>query len=78
MRRIKYFILSIGAIIIVIIVRCLKPIKLIRFGSLRSERIGHFAANTELYLCKKDIELDDPKALDIFYHSSPISKFENN
>ena len=76
MRRIKYFILSIVAIILVIIVRCLRPIKLIRFGSLRSERIGHFAANTELYLCKKDIELDDPKALDIFYHSSPISNHQ--
>jgi len=57
---------------IVLLVRVLKPIIVIRFGLLRSERIGHFAANTELYLCERDIGTNNKKILDIFYYTSPV------
>jgi len=38
---------------------------------LMSSRIGHFAANTELYLCEKDAKKNVPnkKYLDIFYNA---------
>ena len=57
---------------IVLLVRALKPIVVIRFGLLRSERIGHFAANTELYLCNRDIDRNSRRNLDIFYCASSI------
>ena len=43
----------------------LRPIILIRFGLIHTDRIGHFATNTELSLCeKKSFKL---KSLDLFY-----------
>jgi len=59
----------IAAVVIVIIVRLLRPIVLIRFGYLRSNRLGHFTANTEVYLCERDAGLCGPKAIDFFYYS---------
>ena len=56
---------------VVLIVRALRPVVLIRFGPLRSERIGHLAANTESYLCRCDAGLDNQRAFDIFYHRAP-------
>jgi len=33
-----------------------RPFVLVRFGILRSERIGHFVGDTEAYLCALDQE----------------------
>src|SRR3989338_9927363 len=52
---------------ILLVVRALRPVVLIRFGMLFSPRIGHFAANTELYLCERDVGLQNRSAIDIFY-----------
>lgn len=60
------------ALLIVLLVRLLRPLILIRFGKLISSRIGHFAADAELYLCECEEGMQNPKALDIFYYSSPI------
>lgn len=60
------------ALIIVCVVRLLRPVTVIRFGRLISTRIGHFAADTELYLCERDLGLRDKSGVDIFYHSRPI------
>ena len=38
---------------ILIFLFLLKRIILFRFGFLHSDRIGHFALNTELWLCEK-------------------------
>lgn len=56
---------------IVGLIRLIKPIILIRIDQLNSSRIGHFAANTELYLCEKDAGINIPRQryLDIFYLS---------
>ena len=45
------FIVSTPIVLLIIIIR---PFILIRFGSLYSYRIGHFAADTEAYLCNLD------------------------
>jgi putative glycosyltransferase (TIGR04372 family) len=52
-----------------IIIRFIRPFILIRFGALISSRIGHLAANTELYLCELNEGINKPKILffDIFY-----------
>jgi putative glycosyltransferase (TIGR04372 family) len=63
------------AIPVVVVIRVIRPWYLVRFGGLVSSRIGHFAANTELYLCERDAGINVPKQryLDIFYIAKPIS-----
>ena len=66
------------ATLIVIIIRLFKPIVLIRYGNLFSNRIGHFAGNTELYLCEKGARINTPQkfTLDLFYIEKPISNYQ--
>ena len=45
--------------------RLLSPILLLRVGILRSDRIGHFVSNTEVYLLNKLNNIDQPKVLTI-------------
>ncbi|MBT89689.1 MAG: glycosyltransferase, TIGR04372 family protein [Spirochaetales bacterium] len=54
------------------LIRMLRPLVVMRFGQLNSDRIGHFAANTELYLCERDMGMYNRRTLDVFYHSSLI------
>lgn len=63
---------AILAIPIVIIIRLLRPIVLVRFIGLSSSRIGHFAADTELYLCEQDAGMHGKRTLDFFYYSWPV------
>jgi len=58
--------------LILIIVRLIRPLKLIRFGNLYSERIGHFAANNELYMCERDHGMQPRNSLDIFGYLKPV------
>lgn len=46
--------LNLLALPIVLLVVALRPFVLVRFGTLISKRIGHFAADTEAYLCARD------------------------
>ena len=55
---------------IVIIVRFIRPIILIRFGSVRSDVIGNSAFNVEYYLSES--ELENRKTLDFFYFQTSI------
>ena len=57
------------AVPVVLCVRLIKPWMLVRFGSMASARIGHFAANTELYLCEYDAGINVPKQrhFDLFF-----------
>ena len=66
--------LFILAIPTVMLIRFIKPWLLVRIGSLNSTRIGHFAANTELYLCEQDAGLNVPKQryVNLFYLIKPI------
>ena len=55
---------------IVLIIKLINPFITLRFGKLISSRIGHFSANTELYLCEKDENINIPinhKCIDIFF-----------
>ena len=61
--------LYIIAVSVVLVFRVIRPWLLVRWGGLMSSRIGHFTANTELYLCERDAGINVPKKrhLDIFY-----------
>jgi len=52
----------------VLVIRLLRPLITIRFTGLASHRIGHFAGNTEVYLCERDADLYGRRNLDIFYY----------
>jgi putative glycosyltransferase (TIGR04372 family) len=56
------------AIPVVLIIRLIKPWLIVRMGILRSTRLGHFAANTELYLCEQEAGINKPnqRHIDIF------------
>jgi putative glycosyltransferase (TIGR04372 family) len=74
--HIPFYLLSIP---LVLIVRLLKPWLLIRIGGLVSSRIGHFAANVEMYLCEKDAGINRPQQnyLDLFYFAyKPICNYQ--
>lgn len=71
-REMGYLFLIPCAVFMVIMIRLLRPITLVRLGPLFSRRIGHFAINTELYLCRRDGRANLRRMLDIFYHQKPI------
>lgn len=60
---------------IVIFIRLIRPILLIRIGCLPGSRIGHLAANTEMYLCEQESGINKPnqRYIDLFYIVKPIS-----
>ena len=62
------------AIPTVLIMRLIQPWLLVRLGCLISTRIGHFAINTELYLCeyKAGINVPSQRHIDIFFMFKPI------
>ena len=57
------------SIILIIIVRSIKPWLLIRWYGLKAGRIGHIAVNTELYSCRREAKIKQPsqKYIDIFF-----------
>jgi putative glycosyltransferase (TIGR04372 family) len=78
-RKMKRFPAYIPALMIIVFTRMIRPFYLVRFGVLLSNRIGHFAANTELYLCERDANINVPKNkiyLDLFYMEEPISNHQ--
>jgi putative glycosyltransferase (TIGR04372 family) len=62
----------------VLIIRIIKPLLLVRIGSLNNERIGHFAANTELYCCERDEGINTPDGffVDLFFVSRQVCNFQ--
>jgi putative glycosyltransferase (TIGR04372 family) len=60
-----------------ILIKIISPFYLIRWHEIPSERIGHLAMESELYLCEKNLKLNIPNKpfLDIFF---PGKKISNN
>lgn len=67
-------IIYISAFLMVLIFRLIRPFLLVRWGCLISTRIGHFAANTEMYLCERDAGINVPprRHVDIFCMENSI------
>ena len=60
----------------VILVRLMRPLILVRFGQLSTSRIGHFALDTEKYLCERDTAIDRQRTWDFFFHTTPVSNHQ--
>ena len=69
LRRILYLPLYVLAVPFVIVIRLISPWFLVRMGGLISIRIGHFAANTEMYFCERDARINTPmqRYVDLFH-----------
>lgn len=66
LRKIATVLRIIFAVPPVILARIISPVIRMRFGAISTLRIGHFATNTELYLCERDCSSE--KTLDLFYY----------
>jgi putative glycosyltransferase (TIGR04372 family) len=60
------------SLIIVLIIRLISPLLLIRFIKVRSNRLGHFVIETEIYLCEKHIYNKNKRNFDIFFQEDHI------
>ncbi len=60
------------ALPLVILVRLLRPLIIVRFGWLVSERIGHFVMDPEIYLSERDLGIQPWYTLDIFCYSDIV------
>lgn len=76
LRKVYCLLLIPFAVPAVLIVRSLQPLAVIRFGPLHSRRIGHFAVNTEIYLCERDAGMHSKRTYDIFYYLNPVSNYQ--
>jgi len=65
--------LSLIPLIIIIII---SPIIRIRIALLHSDRLGHFTANTELYLCEQDLNKSKKRQIDLHYLIKTPSIYE--
>jgi putative glycosyltransferase (TIGR04372 family) len=72
--------LYVPAFIIFLLLTILRPLILIRIGKLLSSRLGHFAANTELYLCEKLSGRSTHRrfCFDFFYYQDQICNQQLN
>lgn len=73
LRKILHILLLVPGVVIVFVLRFMSRWVHVRFGQLLSHRIGHYAANTEVYLCRRDTFPADRKFVDLFYNSEPVS-----
>lgn len=53
---------------------CLEPFRKIRFGLMYTQRIGHLAGNTEIFLRRQQIQGRDPKTVYIFAGWDPANR----
>ena len=72
LRKCLLFLRLAPAILIVLILRALRPLVLVRFGRLPGGAIGLDAGSTELYLCERDAGLHPERTLDVFYCTDRI------
>jgi hypothetical protein len=61
-----------GAAPLVLLVVVLRPVVLLRFGTMRSDRIGHFILDAEAYLCARDREMGSLRTVDLIGCPQPL------
>ena len=57
----------------VLCIRALKPLKLIRFGAIHGQRMGHLAIEPSLHLLLRESGVYPAASLDVFYFDRPIA-----
>ncbi|MCX5712625.1 MAG: TIGR04372 family glycosyltransferase [Candidatus Omnitrophica bacterium] len=71
-KRIGKLAIFVSMLPFVMILRMIRPLFWIRFIDLHVGRIGHCAANTEIYLSERNAGLHDFRAKDIFCYRPPV------
>ena len=61
------------AVLPFLLVRALRPIIVVRFGELVSQRIGPYVAETETWLSERDVGMHQGRYIDVFYNETFIS-----
>jgi putative glycosyltransferase (TIGR04372 family) len=59
------------ALALVLLSRILRPLLLIRFGTLRNHTIGTLSLHAEGYMADRDLGLSPPRTIDLFFHTEP-------
>lgn len=74
-RLVRLILTSPVALIFVLLTRVIRPLVTVRFGALKSDRIGHFVLETELMLQEQlaGIKPRPGRSVDIYYAPQPIS-----
>jgi len=67
-------VLFIGGLFIFLLLKALRPLIDIRLGCLRYDRIGHLAANTELYLRRRSHNGRRPRVYHLFFSGKPANQ----
>jgi len=62
-RSVSFIFGLLPAVFFVILMRIIRPLYLIRINKLISPRLGHLAANTELYLCERIAGINVPEQM---------------
>ncbi len=70
-RGIKFAINSIWIIPAIVLVRLIRPWIFIRFRTIDSSRIGHFLADSSIYLARQDLRSRHLRILDVFWFAKP-------
>ena len=55
-----------------LIIVAIRPLILIRFGTLRSDRLGHFTGDVEAFLCARSIEIENYRTVDVIGCPEPV------
>lgn len=71
-RRLRFLIGFIAASPLVLLIVAIRPFFLLRFGTMLSQRIGHFAIDVEDYLCARDCEKPGRHIVDIIGCPEPV------
>lgn len=62
----------IGLAPLVLLIVAIRPFVRLRFGTMMSQRMGHFAADTEAYLCARDRENPSRRTIDVIGCPEPV------
>lgn len=70
--RFRFLISVIALAPLVLLIVAMRPLILLRFGTMVSTRIGHFAADVEAYLCARELEGPGHHIFDIIGCPEPV------
>jgi putative glycosyltransferase (TIGR04372 family) len=70
--RVPFYLIAVP---LLAVFRLIRPLLLVRWGELSTDRIGPFAAETELYLCERDAGINVPRGryVDVFHYRPQIA-----
>lgn len=56
------------------LLRAIEPIRIVRLGPIRHDRIGHLSSNSEIYLRARAVGVEGPGSTDVLLSDRPINR----